>query len=221
MNEQLIYPIWKPEGISSYDVIREMKKNSTNIKFGHCGTLDPFAEGILIICSGKELKNVSSYMSLQKTYVTEIIFGCETDTLDPTGKIIKNIDVNPVFSISDIEEILNTFKNHYLQSPPYFSAKKINGVRMYKFARQNIFIKPKGNKVNILSYRIIDLDNSCLKLEISCGSGMYVRSLARDIAYKLNTYAYVNKLTRTKVGTYNKDNAINFKNIKECFQSIN
>ena len=195
MNEQLIYPIWKPEGISSYDVIREMKKNSTNIKFGHCGTLDPFAEGILIICSGKELKNVSSYMSLQKTYVTEIIFGCETDTLDPTGKIIKNIDVNPVFSISDIEEILNTFKNHYLQSPPYFSAKKINGVRMYKFARQNIFIKPKGNKVNILSYRIIDLDNP-----------YYFAVLLDEDPDKPICNFHFNDENNLKIGIFDKDN---------------
>ena len=220
MNNQLIYPIWKPEGISSYDVIREMKKTDNKIKLGHCGTLDPFAEGILIICSGIELKNVTNYMSLTKTYKTEILFGSETDTLDPTGKVIKSIDNNPKITLTNIRKIMNTFKDNYIQSPPYFSAKKINGVRMYKYARQNIFIRPKGTKVIIYSYKIIDCTNRCLKLEISCGPGMYVRSLARDIAYELNTYAYVNKLIRTKIGKFNKNNSINFKNIKECFQSI-
>jgi len=221
MIKNSIYSIWKPEGISSYDVIREIKKNNNTIKLGHCGTLDPFAEGILIVCSGKELKNVSNYMSLTKTYIAEILFGSETDTLDPTGKVIKNVDINPIITKNHVEAIMNTFKKSYLQSPPYYSAKKINGIRMYKYARKNIFIKPKGSKVNIKSYKIIDLNDNCLILEVSCGSGMYVRSLARDIAYSLNTYAYVNKLTRIKVGTYNKNNSINFNEIKECFQSIN
>ena len=104
MNDTLIYPIWKPKGISSYDVIREIKKNNHDTKYGHCGTLDPFAEGILIVCSGTELKNVSTYMSMKKTYITEILFGVETDTLDPTGKIIRNIDCSlsssPSFNIN-------------------------------------------------------------------------------------------------------------------------
>ena len=219
MNNPLIYPIWKPKGISSYDVIREMKKNNNDIKYGHCGTLDPFAEGVLIVCTGNELKNVSTYMSLKKTYITEILFGVETDTLDPTGKIIRNIDINPNISKDDIEIIMNNFINHYIQSPPYYSAKKINGIRMYKYARKNIFIKPKGTKVIIDSYKIIHFDNNSLKLEVTCGSGMYVRALARDIAYKLNTYGYVNELTRTKIGQFNKRNTINFKNIKNVFNS--
>ena len=221
MIAQFIYPIWKPEGITSYDVIREMKKNNNTTKYGHCGTLDPFAEGILIICTGNELKNVSSYMSLDKTYKTEILFAYETDTLDPTGKIIKKTDIMPKISKKDIDKAMKAFKDNYIQSPPYYSAKKINGIRMYKYARQNIFIKPKGTKVEIKSYKIIDFKNNCLKMEVTCGSGMYVRSLARDLAYSLNTYGYVNKLTRTHIGTYNKKNSIQFNNIKECFQSTN
>ena len=141
---------------------------------------------------------------MKKTYITEILFGVETDTLDPTGKIIRNIDINPDISKNAIDTIMNDFINCYIQSPPYYSAKKINGIRMYKYARQNIFIRPKGSKVVIDSYKIIDFDNTFLKLEVSCGSGMYVRSLARDIAYKLNTYGYVNELMRTKIGQYNK-----------------
>ena len=160
MKNNSIYPIWKPKGISSFDVIREMKKSNRSIKFGHCGTLDPFAEGILVICSGEELKNVSNYMSLTKTYITEILFGKETDTLDPTGKVIKSVNINPPICFNDIEQIMNAFTLNYLQSPPYYSAKKINGIRMYKYARKNIFIKPKGSKVIIKSYNIINFKDN-------------------------------------------------------------
>ena len=222
MKNNCVYPIWKPPGISSYDVIRELKKYlNEKTKLGHCGTLDPFAEGVLIVCADDELKNVSNYMSLTKKYTTDIIFGKETDTLDPTGKIINTSKENDMINIENIKNIMDQLMIEYKQSPPYYSAKKINGIRLYKLARKNIYIKPKGSNVKIHSYNLNKLKNDFLQIEVSCSAGLYIRSLARDIAQKLNTYAYVDKLTRDSVGSFTKDNSINFYRIKECCLSIN
>ena len=213
MLKSKILSIWKPPGITSFDVIRQIKNINKDIsKVGHCGTLDPFAEGVLIVCIEDEVKNVKEYMSLPKTYIADIVFGVETDTLDKTGNIFK-VDKNRNITIDQIESVLKYFKKHYVQSPPYYSAKKINGVKMYKLARQNIFIRLKGSEVDIYKLKILDLKKNKLKLHIECGAGTYVRSLARDIAYKLNTYAYVEKLVRTNIGLYCENNSINFEDI--------
>ena len=214
MKNSNIYSIWKPRGITSYDVIRKIKKNYNSLgKIGHCGTLDPFAEGILLICTGEKVKETSKYMNLSKTYIANIIFGIETDTLDSTGSKYKKSLNTPSILLSQLSKTLKKFKGTFLQSPPYFSAKKINGIRMYELARKKIFIKPKGSTVNIESINLINFENNLLTLEIKCGAGMYVRSLARDIAYDLNTYAYVDTLKRVKVGNYDANNSILYKDI--------
>jgi len=208
-----ILSVWKPPGITSFDVIREIKNINKNIlKVGHCGTLDPFAEGVLLVCIENEVKKAKDYMELPKTYVANIIFGSETDTLDNTGEILK-VDKNIKITTCKIESALKYFRNNYIQSPPYYSAKKINGIKMYKLARKNIFIRLKGSQVNIHKLKILDYKKNKLKLHIECGSGTYIRSLARDIAYKLKTYAYVDKLVRTNIGIYNECNSINLKDI--------
>ena len=218
MNKSSVISVWKPPGITSYDVIRSIKRFHGNIsKIGHCGTLDPFAEGILIICTGDESKNASKYVDLPKTYIAEIIFGSETDTLDSTGSVIKADHNKCKITIKDVESALSKFSKSYIQSPPYYSAKKINGVKMYKLARNQIFIRLKGVEVDIYDLSIINYSDMQLKIKIKCGAGTYVRSLARDIAYELNTFAYVDKLVRMKVGNYEEKNSITFKDInKQC-----
>jgi len=209
-----VLSVWKPPGITSFDVIRKIKhKNKAISKAGHCGTLDPFAEGILIVCLDNEVKKVKKYMDLPKTYIAEIIFGFETDTLDNTGTVIKTDNSKINISKDKIANVLKKFKNKYIQSPPYYSAKKINGIKMYKLARKNIFIRLKGNLVNVYNLKILHYTNNTLKLHIECGAGTYIRSLARDIAYKLKTYAYVDKLVRTEIGLYNQNNSINMDDI--------
>ena len=209
-----VLSVWKPSGITSFDVIRKIKhKNKTISKAGHCGTLDPFAEGILIVCLEDQVKKVKEYMNLPKTYVAEIIFGLETDTLDCTGTVIKTDDSKINISNKMIENVLKKFKNKYIQSPPYYSAKKINGIKMYKLARKDIFIRLKGSLVNVYNLKVLHCKNNILNLHIECGSGTYIRSLARDIAYQLKTYAYVNKLVRTEIGLYNQNNSINIEDI--------
>ena len=216
MKNKQVYSIWKPNGITSFDVIRKIKKCYKSIdKVGHCGTLDPFAEGILIVCTGTKVKEVDRFMNLPKTYIANFIFGSETNTLDSTGEIIKKSTKQIKLSAMHVEETLLKFTGTYNQIPPYFCAKKINGLRMYEFARKNIFIKPKGTKVSISKIDLINLTDNSLRLKIACGKGTYIRSLARDIAYELNTYAYVDALIRTEIGNYNQNNSIKFDNIGE------
>ena len=215
-----IISIWKPVNISSFDVIRKIKKQLPNIKIGHCGTLDPFAEGILILCTGKLTKNSSRFVELEKTYLTKIVFGKETDTLDKTGTIIKSCE-HVSFNKTHIKRVLKKFIGNIIQSPPAYSAKKINGIKMYHLARKDIFIKRKGNDIYIHDIKIQQLHENELELLITCGKGTYIRSLARDIAYSLNTYGYVKELQRLSVGNYNKSNSFKFEDIDKCLVNTN
>jgi len=203
-----IAPFWKPVGLTSYDVIRKIKKSTKDkLKIGHCGTLDPFAEGIIVICTGDKLKEVSNLKKLKKTYYAEITFGSETDTLDCTGRVIKKSN-NLKISYKQVQSTIKNFPKSYNQSPPYYSAKKINGVRLYKFARKDIFIKLKGSKINIIEINIINFNKNILTLSIECESGTYIRSIAKDIATNLNTYAHLTALKRIRIGDFVADDAI-------------
>ena len=214
MKNSSIYSIWKPPGITSYDVIRKIKiKYSSLKKIGHCGTLDPFAEGVLLICTGEKVKDSSKYMQLPKTYIANIIFGKETDTLDVTGDVLKESNKKTIITIDQIKKSIKKFVGSYTQAPPYYSAKKINGIKLYELARKGIFVKPRGSTVKIDSIKVVNFKDDLLIIEINCGSGMYVRSLARDIAYDLDTFCYVNSLKRIKVGDYDANNSILYKNI--------
>lgn len=213
MENSKVYSVWKPCGITSYDVIRKIKRNFTLSKIGHCGTLDPFAEGVLLICTGKKVKDASNYMKLPKTYIADIIFGSETDTLDSTGLTIKKDNSEYMIKNTLLKKTINKFIGTYKQSPPFYSAKKINGIKMYELARKGIFVRPRGSNVSIHSITINSFKKTKLTIKIECGAGMYVRSLARDIAYDLGTYAYVDNLSRIKVGNFDINNSISYNSI--------
>ena len=214
-----ILPIWKPRNITSYDVIRSIKKFIGKDKIGHCGTLDPFAEGLLIICIGKLTKEISTYMNKQKKYKAVIKLGEETDTLDCTGKVINSIKPEEI-SIDRIQKVLNNFIGDIKQIPPYFSAKKIHGVKLYTLARKDIFIRRRPSKVSIYNIKLESYKNNKLTLIILCGKGTYIRSLARDISYSLNTCGYLEELERMEIGAYNKDNSIKLEEVKKCLLNI-
>ena len=197
-----IFPIWKPAGITSYDVIRKLKTVYKGVKIGHCGTLDPFAEGVLVICTGKMTKSISGIVDCEKEYIFNMKFGKETDTLDCTGNVIRQ--KNTEIDINFFTEIIKTFKGEVEQRPPYFSALKINGIRFYEFARKDIFINLKPRKIYILDIKDLSFSKDEAEVYVKCTKGTYIRSLARDISYKLNTCAYIDKLKRISVGEYNK-----------------
>jgi len=181
-----ILNIHKPVGITSYDVVRKVKKILKLKKIGHGGTLDPFAEGVLLILIGKATKKMNQLLSLPKSYEAEIKLGQSTDTADHTGEITDN---QPVLQISEqqIQQVINMFHGEVNQTPPQYSAKKINGIPAYKLARQGIEFTLNPVKINIYDLKIVQTNHSILKINTSCSSGTYVRVLGEDIAKKFGT----------------------------------
>lgn len=198
-----IIAINKPKGITSYDIIRKLKIKYPGQKIGHGGTLDPLASGVLVIGIGRQAtKKLSQVLkNTNKTYLAEIELGKISKTGDREGPItIVKVKQKP--SQDQIELVLKKYIGEISQTPPQYSAVKIQGVPAYKLARQGKKIKLKSKKVIIKDIRLIDYKYPILKLIIICGSGVYIRSLARDIGQSLQTKAYLKELVRTKVGDY-------------------
>jgi len=206
INENII-PVWKNPGLTSFDVVQKIKSYDKNVKVGHCGTLDPFAEGILIVCKGDAINKIDSFMSLPKEYIATFTLGCETDTLDKTGQIIKKDNNYLNLNMKKIKSVLNDFIGEQYQTPPYFSALKFKGKSLYKYARKGIFIRKRPRLILVDDISFIDFKLNKLKVYIKCSKGTYIRSLSKDISYALNTCAHVSELTRTAIGPYNKNNS--------------
>ena len=209
-----IISIWKEVDWTSNDIIKYIKPFISPLKVGHAGTLDPFAEGVLVLCIGKMTKKVNEIMDLKKEYQVEIKFGSRTDTLDPTGSIVKTRKYKLISDVK-MQDILNDFVGETSQIPPMFSALKYKGQRLYNLARKGITIKRKPRKIFIENIDLLNMSKNSIKISVICGKGTYIRSLARDIAYKLNTEGYVSTLIRTKVGNFNENNSINVKDFKD------
>ena len=198
--------IYKPLNMSSFDVIRKIKKKFNIKKIGHGGTLDPLAEGILPIAIGKTTKLIPFINSDAKEYEFEIKWGEQTSTDDQEGIIIERTDNIP--TLKNIKTKLKEFQGMIMQKPPKASAKKIKGQRAYNLLRQNIDFEIGEKNVQIFDTQIINWENALItKIKIKCGKGFYVRSFARDLAEKLDSKGHVHSLKRTKVGKFNVNNA--------------
>jgi len=198
--------IYKPLNISSFAIIRRIKKKFNIDKIGHGGTLDPLAEGILPIAVGKTTKLIPFINSDVKEYEFEIKWGEQTSTDDREGMIIERTDNIP--TLENIKIKLKEFRGIIMQKPPKASAKKIKGQRAYNLLRQNIDFELGENNVQIFETKIINWENELItKIRIKCGKGFYVRSFARDLAEKLDSKGHVHSLKRTKVGKFNINNA--------------
>jgi len=194
--------IEKPAGPTSHDIV-DMLRRVTGVKrIGHAGTLDPFAEGLLIVGVGREAtRRLDRFKNLPKTYISTLRLGATSDTHDPTGRVtISNIQ----FPISkrDIENVLPSFVGEIKQTPPMHSAKKIQGQKLYELARRGQTIEREPNRITIYSIKILGLENQKLEIEISCSPGTYIRALARDIGTQLKCGAYCEKLIRTTIGPF-------------------
>ena len=198
--------IYKPLNISSFAIIRRIKKKFNIDKIGHGGTLDPLAEGILPIAVGKTTKLIPFINSDVKEYEFEIKWGEQTSTDDREGMIIERTDNIP--TLENIKIKLKEFRGIIMQKPPKASAIKIKGQRAYNLLRQNIDFELEEKNVQIFETKIINWENELItKIKIKCGKGFYVRSLARDLAEKLDSKGHVHSLKRTKVGKFNINNA--------------
>ena len=198
----IIIPIWKPKDIKSNDIVSIIRKKY-NVKAGHAGTLDPFAEGVLIVCTGEKTKNVSNIQMNNKKYLAKIKLGERTNTLDIDGEVIQKKKI-PILSKQKIKKVLNSFKGKVKQRPPAFSALRKNNVRLYQFARKDIYISLQARDVSIYAIKLLSFDSNYIDIEIECGKGTYIRSLARDIAAKLDTCGFLYQLKRISVGKFNE-----------------
>lgn len=201
----------KPVGWTSFDAVNFVRgklriaTGNKKIKVGHAGTLDPFATGLLIIAAGREnTKRIDEFKAMPKTYVANIRLGATSDTFDSTGEIVTtHIDkgIKPP-KLEKIQETLTTFIGLQLQLPPMYSAKKINGQRLYNLARKGITVERQSNEITIFSIKLLEYSYPNLIIEAVCSTGTYIRTLANDIGQKLGVSAYCQDLRRTAIGQY-------------------
>lgn len=196
-----ILPVYKPVGITSFDVIRAFKRSvKPSYKVGHGGTLDPFADGVLILLLGKATKLMSTLSALPKTYHAKAVLGATSDTLDVTGIITKFS--NPKFSNSQIEAVANNFVGSYEQEIPQYSAAKVNGKPRYLLARKGEVTERKTKQVEIFSLKITSVSENRVEFITKVSSGTYIRQLSYDIFKKLGIESYLENLTRTEIGDF-------------------
>jgi tRNA pseudouridine55 synthase len=207
----------KQVGITSYDVIRKLKKIlPREQKIGHGGTLDPFATGLLIILLGKYTKKMVEILKREKEYIVKAQFGYATDTQDVTGKTVSEIPNLRVVKQAEIKKLIKeNFIGEISQVPPQFSAKKIKGKKAYELAREGKEVKLQPKVVTVKNFEIIDYDWPSVTFRIICSSGTYVRTLINDLGLLLGTFATAVELERTRIGEYTLENAIKSEEISE------
>ena len=215
-----IINVWKPIGWTSFDVVKKIKSYVRPSKVGHAGTLDPFAEGVLLICIGKKTKQVEMLMNNFKEYFGTIKLGEETDTLDCEGTVVKKSAINKL-SESKILKILNTYIGDIEQIPPMYSALKVNGKRLYEYARKGQMIKRNPRVIRIYELELINFTNDTIDIRVKCGRGTYIRVLASDIARSLNTVGYLKSLVRSRIGDYNGDDSVYINDIDKWLSTKN
>jgi len=188
--------VYKPKGYSSNKVVQEIKKNNNFKKVGHLGTLDPMAQGLLVLAINRATKFSSYFLNSNKTYRAKVQIGTATDTDDAEGKVIKTS--SKLFSKEEVEIALMSFVGKQFQEPPYFSALKHKGRPMYKYAREGKFIKKEPREIEIFSIENYYFKDSVCSFDITCSKGTYIRSIARDLGIKLESAAHLIFLERTK-----------------------
>lgn len=206
----------KPKGMTSRDVVNIVSKKYSTKKVGHTGTLDPIATGVLVLCIGKATKLVSRLTSLEKEYIATVILGEETDTLDITGNIID--DKICIKTQKEIEEVLKSFIGSYNQEVPKYSAVKINGKKLYEYAREDKNVILPKRMVHIKSIELlgdVTYENNKTIFSFKCvvSKGTYIRSLIRDIAQRLNTVGIMSDLRRVKQGSFDIKKSIKLENL--------
>ena len=205
-------------GNSSNKDLQIVKKLFNADKAGHTGTLDPLASGLLPICFGEATKFSSFLFDFNKEYLAVIKLGESTTTYDREGDVTFSGKVS--CDLIDIEKLLKNFLGEIEQTPPIYSALKVNGKPLYKYARNNIDIEIKSRKVHIYSIKIIDYKNSFLTISVLCSKGTYIRSLVSDIGLGLGCGAYLFDLTRTKIGNFNITNSFTIEELKSTSSEI-
>lgn len=210
----------KPKGCTSHDIVYKIKK-IFNEKVGHTGTLDPMAEGVLLILIGKGTLLSKYLINHDKKYIVKLQLGTKTDTADSEGKIIEECAVNnQLLNKENIEKVLKNFIGKQEQIPPIYSAIKVNGKKLYEYARKGQEIELKPRQIEIYDIKLIQysVEEKQIEFEVFCGKGTYIRSLCEDIAKKFETVGYMKNLKRVQVGDFKIEDSIT---IDELENNIN
>jgi tRNA pseudouridine55 synthase len=206
----------KPLYWTSFDLVRKVRSiiqqytGIKKLKVGHAGTLDPLATGLLIICTGKETRNIEFYQSQPKEYLAKIVLGATTPSFDLETAIDRYYPYDHITK-SDVVYTLAGFAGTQLQEPPHFSARFVNGKRAYILARKGEDIEIKAKEIEIQSIELLMINLPLIEIKVRCSKGTYIRSLARDIGNKLGSGAYLSGLVRISIGNFELNNAINIK----------
>ncbi|MBP7211749.1 tRNA pseudouridine(55) synthase TruB [bacterium] len=198
--------VYKPRGITSHDVVSVLRKVTKVRQIGHSGTLDPFAEGVLAIAIGKATRLIE-YLNDDKEYVAEVSFGRATDTYDIDGKTVFESDKR--ITKKNLENVIEHYRGEISQLPPIYSAIKVNGKKLYEYARKGEDVKIEPRKVTIFKLEIKDFneEKQIANILIKCSKGTYIRSLAHDIGKELECGAYLSRLIRTQAGKLRIENS--------------
>ena len=191
---------YKEKGISSNRLVQDVKKSLSLKKVGHLGTLDPMAEGLVILAINRATRFSSFFLESDKSYIAGITFGSKTDTDDAMGQVIESSEIIP--REKNINEALESFIGESMQVAPFFSALKFKGKPLYKYAREGEFISKPPRYINIYSIKDINHEANCCSLSIHCSKGTYIRSIARDLGDKLGCGAHLSSLIRTSQGNF-------------------
>ncbi|MCB9798984.1 tRNA pseudouridine(55) synthase TruB [Candidatus Nomurabacteria bacterium] len=205
----------KPENWTSHDVVAYLRGALKIKKIGHAGTLDPFATGLLVVAIAREAtKRLDEFKGMPKTYVTTLQFGATTDTYDKTGEITRTARD---FTLDKVQltKTLESFIGKQLQIPPMYSAKKVQGKKLYELARKGIEIERKPSEIEIFDIKLLQTTDTTATIEVSCSTGTYIRTLCQDIGQKLGLGAYCESLRRIKIGNFSVDKAIHPKEISK------
>ena len=203
----------KEKKLTSRDVVNEICHIFNTKKVGHTGTLDPLATGVLVIAVGKALKIVDHITSLDKEYIAKVKLGIKTDTLDITGTVLEKQEVN--ITNEDVDKVLSSFPHDYDMEVPLYSAVKVNGKKLYEYARNNIPVELPHHKVTIYSLeRITPIEDNSFYIKCHVSKGTYIRSLINDICKNLGTIGVMEELNRTKQGKFSIENSYTLEDIK-------
>ncbi len=210
-----IYSIYKPKGWTSNDVVMKVKKITGEKKVGHAGTLDPLAEGVLVIAVGREFtKQINSIVKKEKEYIAEVKLEENSTTDDEEGEKTQ-IEVKNQPELEEVKNVLPKFLGDILQMPPKFSAVKVRGKEAYKRARGGEKFRLGERQVEIKEIQTLGYSWPILKIRVTTGSGTYIRSLARDIGEELSTGGYLASLQRVRVGDFNIEDSISVEDFEK------
>ena len=206
--------LYKPQGPSSFMMVQAVKKILAVKKAGHIGTLDPMAEGVLPICTGRSTRIIQFLSSLSKVYTTEMVLGSSTDSQDATGKVTATGGNPENISEAKIRTVFNRFLGKQNQVPPMFSAKKKQGIPLYKLARNGITIERKAVPITIYSLDFIQKEANRVRFKVHCSRGTYIRTLCYDVGQELGCEAHMGHLVRNQVGNFDQNSSLTLEALK-------